>query len=186
MKNIHNLVDISTLNPKIVIDIKYATDDNFVGRKLYSQPKAFLRAEVAAQLDKIQKILELEGLGLKIWDAYRPHGVQRILWSMVPDERYVADPKKGSSHNRGAAVDLTLVDAAGNELEMPTKFDDFTHKAHRNYADLSPEVLKNRERLASVMIAHGFTPLETEWWHFNYTSSIDCGILDVSFEELSL
>ncbi len=185
MKKTHNLVDIRTVNPKIVLDIKYATEDNFVGCSIYSQAKAFLRSEVAAKLDKVQRTLELEGLGLKIWDAYRPHSVQRTLWSIVPDERYVADPEKGSSHNRGAAVDVTLVNSTGEELEMPTKFDDFSVKAHRSFVDMSSEALKNREILASVMIAHGFTPLETEWWHFNDEACATYPLLDISFEELS-
>lgn len=186
MKNAHNLVDISVLNSRILLDIKYATDDNFLGRRVYSHAKAFLRAEVATKLNAVQKTLESRGLGLKIWDAYRPHSVQYALWALVPDERYVADPAQGSSHNRGAAVDVTLVDMRGNELIMPTKFDDFTLKAHRSYKDLPAEVINNRELLASVMVDHAFTPWETEWWHFNDEQCQSYPLLDVTFDDLTL
>ena len=184
MKNSHNLINIRAVNSRILLDIKYATHDNFIGRPMYSHAVAFIQEPIALKLDAIQRALELKGLGLKIWDAYRPHSVQHMLWAQVPDERYVAHPEKGSSHNRGAAVDVTLVDAFGNELAMPTKFDDFTVNAHCNYMDLPQEILKNRDLLASMMTAHGFTTLETEWWHFNDEKCLSYPVLDVSFEEL--
>lgn len=178
------LVDVSEINPRIIIDMKYATDDNFVGKVLYSQHRAFLQAAVAAKLDKVQQALERKGLGLKLWDAYRPHAIQHELWAIMPDERYVADPAKGSAHNRGAAVDVTLVNAQGKELEMPTSFDDFSEKAHYSYINLIPAVLENRTILAEVMTVHGFVPMETEWWHFNDNACSSYAVLDVSFEEL--
>jgi D-alanyl-D-alanine dipeptidase len=141
---------------------------------------------VALKVHEIQRELEYQGFGLKIWDAYRPLPIQHILWSHVPDERYVADPQKGSSHNRGAAIDLTLVDAQGRELPMPTLFDDFTERAHLAYEDLPQEILAHRELLISVMVRGGFTPIPTEWWHFNDNLAEHYSILSISFEELAL
>ena len=181
----HDLVDIEKINSHILLDIKYATTDNFTKQKVYSQPKAYLRKEVAERLDKVQKDLEKQGLGLKIWDAYRPRSVQYTFWKLVPDERYVANPAKGSRHNRGAAVDITLVNASGKELPMPTEFDNFTEKAHRDYMQLPAEVLKNREILEQAMTAHGFEGLSTEWWHFDYKNWQQYDLLDIPFEELS-
>lgn len=178
------LVDIQKINPRIKIDIKYATEDNFTGRKLYSVPKCFLRRFVALKLDSVQKELEKIELGLKVWDCYRPLSVQEILWSIVPDERYVANPAKGSRHNRGCAVDLTLVDSLGNELPMPTKYDDFTEKAHRNYKDLPDTVVKNRKLLEDVMKKYGFIPLPSEWWHFDFEGWEKFSILDIPLEKL--
>lgn len=180
------LYDISQVSPRIILDIKYATADNFLGKSVYSVAKAYLRRSVALKLHEVQGELERMGLGLKVWDAYRPLPVQHILWSHVPDERYVADPQKGSCHNRGAAVDLTLVDAQGRELPMPTHFDDFTEKAHLDCEDLPQEILSNRELLISVMVRGGFTPMPTEWWHFNDNHAEQYSILSTSFEQLAL
>ena len=178
------LVDISTINPRIILDIKYATADNFVGMPVYSLAKAYARKEVVYMLDTAQGILEDQGLGLKIWDAYRPLGVQQVLWDMVSDSRYVADPEKGSAHNRGAAVDVTVVDSEGNELSMPTGFDDFSEKAHLVYDDLSDEVLSNRELLVATMVSVGFEPFDTEWWHYSIYNADSYPLLSMSFEEL--
>ena len=136
-------------------------------------------------LDSVQRELEKVGLGLKVWDCYRPLSVQKILWSIVPDERYVANPAKGSRHNRGCAVDLTLVDSLGNELPMPTKYDDFTEKAHRDYYNLPDTVIKNRKILEDVMKKYGFIPLPTEWWHFDAQGWENFSILDIPLKELN-
>ncbi|MCX7762433.1 MAG: M15 family metallopeptidase [Candidatus Kryptonium sp.] len=178
------LVDIQKINPRIVVEIKYATDDNFTGRKLYTVSRCFLRKFVALKLDSVQRELEKFGLGLKVWDCYRPLSVQKILWSIVPDERYVANPAKGSRHNRGCAVDLTLVDSSGKELPMPTKYDDFSEKAHRDYYNLPDTVIKNRKLLEDVMKKYGFIPLPTEWWHFDSEGWERFSILDIPLEEL--
>ncbi len=179
------LYDLSRVNPRIILDIKYATADNFLGKPVYTMAKAYLRKSVAQKLNRVQEALEKRGLGLKIWDAYRPLPVQQILWNSVPDERYVADPKKGSVHNRGAAVDLTLVDSKGNELVMPTAFDDFTRKAHLDYEDLPEVVLVNRELLIAAMVAEGFAPLATEWWHYNAQEPERYPLMSKTFEELA-
>jgi zinc D-Ala-D-Ala dipeptidase len=181
----YDLVEIQEVNSAIILDIKYATTDNFTQKQVYTQAKAYIRKEVALQLDKVQKELELQSLGLKVWDAYRPHQVQYIFWELVPDIRYVADPERGSRHNRGAAVDVTLVDLQGNELEMPTLFDDFTEKAHRNYTALSQQVICNRTLLEEIMTKHGFQGLSTEWWHFDYKGWEKYDLLDIPFEELT-
>lgn len=180
----HQLVDIQAINSRILLDIKYATADNFVNKAIYERVGAYLQEDVARKLDQVQQYLEKQGLGLKVWDAYRPVSVQRALWAIVPDERYVAHPDKGSNHNRGAAVDVTLVSAAGYELNMPTGFDDFTERAHYTYQDLEPAQIKNRAFLCDVMTAHGFQPLETEWWHFNDNNAHQYSVLDIPFEEL--
>ncbi|OQA14816.1 MAG: D-alanyl-D-alanine dipeptidase [bacterium ADurb.Bin363] len=139
---------------------------------------------MAKKLLKVQKKLKKIGLGLKIWDAYRPLSVQYKFWELVPDLRYVADPKVGSNHNRGAAVDVTLVDSKGKELPMPTEFDDFTEKAGRNYNKLPKEVIKNRKLLEDYMVSEGFLPLPTEWWHFDYKNIKDYPVLDIPLEEV--
>jgi D-alanyl-D-alanine dipeptidase len=165
--NRSTIVNIQSVNPHVVLDIRYATTNNFTGQKVYDSANCLLRASTARKLSDAQRELEPSGLNLKVYDCYRPLAVQRKFWSLVPDERYVANPAKGSRHNRGAAVDLTLVDRNGQELPMPTPFDDFTDKAHRDYAQLPPEVLKNRALLEQVMTRHGFVGLPTEWWHFD-------------------
>lgn len=177
-----DLVDVSKLDSTIIIDLKYATADNFMGDTLYSANICLLRKDVAKRLIEVQKELRKMGLGLKIWDGYRPYSVQKKMWEKVHDARYVADPAKGSNHNRGAAVDVTLVDKNGNELEMPTGFDDFSKKAGSNYPNVSPEAKKNRELLKKVMMKHGFRPITSEWWHFNDKDIKKYSILDVPLD----
>lgn len=162
------LVDVLSLLPGVLLDIRYAGTDNFTGRKLYSSARCLLRRPVAERLAEVQQELAGMGLALKIFDGYRPWSVQKVLWEILPDPRYVADPAQGSRHNRGAAVDLTLVDAEGRELPMPSAFDEFSEKAHRDYMGLPEAALRNRALLEQVMARHGFTGLPTEWWHFDY------------------
>ncbi len=179
-----DLIDIQSINPRIRVDIRYATANNFVGRPVYSRAKCFLRRKVAMKLDAIQQQLEKMGLGLKLWDGYRPLSVQKVFWEIMPDERYVAPPQIGSRHNRGAAVDLTLVDKEGKELKMPTDFDDFSLKAHRNYERLPKDVIYNRMLLENVMSEYGFIPMPSEWWHFDDAEGESYPIEDRSLEEL--
>ncbi len=178
------LVDISAIHSRIILDVRYATENNFVGKPVYRFAKAYALKDVAERLIKAQAVLEGQGLGLKVWDAYRPLPVQEILWSIMPDARYVADPQKGSAHNRGAAVDVTVVDSEGNELSMPTEFDDFSEKAHLSYDDLPDELLKNRELLVATMVSVGFEPFATEWWHYSIPNVDSYPLLSISFEEL--
>lgn len=183
-KNDLKLIDIARLNPRIVLDIRYATENNFTGKKVYTSPKCYLRKGVALKLDQVQKTLEKQGLGLKVYDGYRPLSVQKIFWEICPNPLYVADPAIGSRHNRGAAVDVTLVDDKGNELEMPTEFDDFTVKAHHNYTNLPKEVLKNRKLLEESMMQYQFIPYENEWWHYDDCEWTQYPIEDISIEAL--
>jgi D-alanyl-D-alanine dipeptidase len=161
------LVDLQEFIPQIQIDLKYATTDNFTGQIIYNFQCCLLRKEAAIQLREAQAELESMGLGLKIWDGFRPTAAQWKFWELVPDERYVSDPRKGGRHTRGTAVDLTLITNEGQELPMPSGFDDFSEKAHHNYMGASEEAIKNRELLRQVMERHDFSGLATEWWHFD-------------------
>jgi beta-N-acetylhexosaminidase/D-alanyl-D-alanine dipeptidase len=155
--------------------VRYATTRNFTKVALYPVERCLLRRDAAERLARVQKDLAAQGVGLKVWDCYRPFSVQRQLWKLVPDSRYVAEPVagaggaplKGSKHNRGAAVDLTLVRTGGGAVEMPTDHDDFSERAHRGDSKASPEARKNSALLERAMAAHGFEPLPTEWWHFD-------------------
>lgn len=156
----------------LVFDWKYATEDNFTKQILYTNPSAYMRLPAALALRAAGKELEQQGIGFKIFDAYRPYAITKKMWQVVPDERYAANPAKGSGHNRGAAIDLTLYNlSTGKELPMPTPFDDFTEKAHHDFTDLSLEVLQNRATLKNILVKHGFLPLATEWWHYYLPNS---------------
>jgi D-alanyl-D-alanine dipeptidase len=161
------LVNLASLNAGFVIEARYATTDNITGQRLYPANELYLARDAADRLVRVQRKLQAEGLGLKVFDAYRPLSVQRKLWEKMPDERYVANPAKGSRHNRGYAVDVTLVGRDGQELPLPTAFDEFSEKAHLDYQDLPAEVLRNRARLQEAMKSEQFEPLATEWWHFD-------------------
>lgn len=162
-------IELITIEPAIVLDLKYATTDNFVKEKLYECPRCFLRADVAYAVRNVHRELRRKGYGLKMYDCYRPLPIQWKLWNKVPDARYVADPRKGSMHNRGSAVDLTIVDANGKELDMGTPFDYFGEEAYHNYTKLPQQVLDNRKLLKDTMARHGFRSTPTEWWHYSYS-----------------
>lgn len=180
-----DLVDVKKINSDFVLDLRYATNNNFLGEKVYPQARCFLRYEAAVQLNSVQKELESIGLGLKIFDGYRPLEVQRKMWEVMPDSRYVANPyKNGSRHNRGAAVDVSLVDSAGTELNMPTDFDDFSEKARQDYMNLPAEQRRNRWILRTVMEKHGFKPISSEWWHYDLEGWQKYGIVDVPLDSL--
>ncbi|HFA50985.1 MAG TPA: hypothetical protein ENJ95_18395 [Bacteroidetes bacterium] len=160
--------EVVRLAPSIRLDLRYATDNNFVKTKMYDCPRCFLRPDVARAVIAAHKILQKKGLGLKMYDCYRPRPIQWKLWKKVPDPRYVADPRKGSMHNRGMAVDLTIVDSLGKELDMGTDFDFFGREAYHSYAGHSDEVTDNRVLLLETMEEQGFRPTSTEWWHYSY------------------
>jgi len=181
----HNLVNVGMIYPPLLQEIRYATAYNFTGRVLYPFPTAFVHKDVAAALQKVQEELSWDGLGLKIYDGYRPISVQAKMWALVPDERYVSDPAKSrGKHTRGTAVDVTLVDGKGNELRMPTGYDDFTEKAHRFSTKWSKEERTNSLKLEAVMKKHGFLPFSYEWWHFDFQDWEKYPPLDISFEDL--
>ena len=161
------LVDVAALDASILSDLKYATTDNFTGQVLYPSSRCLLREPVAWRLLQVQRSLRSQGLGLKVFDCYRPLAVQRKMWSIVPDENYVANPASGSRHNRGASVDVGLVDSAGRELPMPSTFDEFSERSHLDFVDAPAEPLRNRRILQEAMRKVGFLPVTTEWWHFD-------------------
>jgi zinc D-Ala-D-Ala dipeptidase len=169
------LADIESIAPAIRLDIRYASERNFTKTAFYPAARCLLRPEAAQRLARVQVRLEARGLGLKVWDCYRPFSEQKRLWALVPDPRYVAEPVegpggepvRGSKHNRGMAVDLTLVDGEGRELEMPTDHDDFSERAHRGSRAATAAARRNAQVLEDAMVAEGFEPLPTEWWHFD-------------------
>ncbi|MEW6236283.1 MAG: M15 family metallopeptidase [Candidatus Omnitrophota bacterium] len=166
-KAIVELVDLAEADPSLVIDAAYARSDNFLGRAIYPENRLFLQKPAAERLMRAQARLRQQGWGLKIFDAYRPLSAQKIMWDIVRDDRYVANPAKGSKHNRGCAVDATLVGPDGREAPMPTPYDEFSRRAHRDFNDLPYEIIENRRILEEAMAAEGFIPLLEEWWHFD-------------------
>lgn len=178
-------VDVEGYVPEAVVELRYATERNPFGRAFYTSPRAFLRRGTAERLKRAADALAQQGLRLKVWDAYRPLSVQRTLWDAVPDERFVAPPARGSRHNRGAAVDVTLLDGEGREMPMPTDFDDFSDRAHALSALPTDEEQANRATLRVAMEAGGFEAITSEWWHFNDPDSESYPICDVSAEELA-
>jgi zinc D-Ala-D-Ala dipeptidase len=173
----HDLVDVTTAIPDAVIDIRYATKDNFTGTVLYPVARCKLRRSVVERLVKAAKTLRAQDRRLLIWDCYRPLSIQKALWKRVPDPRYVADPATGSKHNRGAAIDLALVDKAGKPLVLPTKFDEFTEAAHRDRA-LVGDRGREAKRLSDAMEAAGFAGMPTEWWHFDASDAASYALSD--------
>lgn len=181
-----DFVELVRLDPTLVIDLPYATEDNFCQTVLYPVERCFLRREVAEAVVAAQRSLAERGLGLKVWDGYRPHSVQYKMWEVSPLPNYVGDPKRGSKHNRGAAVDVTLVDlATGEELPMPTPYDEFSPRAHTGYFKLSAEVAENRKILQEAMRAQGFMTIPSEWWHFDYRGWDRFALSDVSLVDLA-
>lgn len=163
-------VRVTKYIPEIRQELPYATEDNFTGQVIYDFPDAYLRWGTVKKLRAVSEELGQMGLGLKIWDGFRPVSAQFRLWQVCPNPTYVANPEKGfSSHSRGNTVDLTLVDETGQELEMPTAFDDFTAKADRDYSDCSEIAAENARLLERMMEKHGFSGYFGEWWHFTDT-----------------
>jgi D-alanyl-D-alanine dipeptidase len=181
------MVELKSLVPGIVYDLRYATTNNFMHRLMYpaGTTHTFLRVPAAMALKKIQSELNRSGLGLKIFDAYRPYSVTVKFWELVKDERYVANPSKGSGHNRGIAVDLTIIILkTGKELNMGTGFDNFSDTAHHAFTKLPEEVLQNRILLRSTMEKYGFKAFDTEWWHYFITNGERFEILDIDFKKM--
>ena len=162
-------LELTDLDATIQLDIRYATANNFVGEVLYDCGRCFLRPAVARAVVAAHQELATDGLRLKMYDCYRPRPIQYKMWKIYPRPGYVANPDKGSVHNRGGAVDLTIVDSLGHELAMGTDYDHFGREANHTYYDLPKEVLANRTRLRELMERHGLAKIRTEWWHYNYT-----------------
>ncbi|MEL6924675.1 MAG: M15 family metallopeptidase [Bacteroidota bacterium] len=160
--------ELIQLEPGILLDMRYATDNNFVKEQMYDCGRCFLRPAVAKAVAAAHRQLQEGGLGLKMYDCFRPRPIQQKLWDKVPNASYVTPPAKGSMHNRGAAVDLTIVDAEGKELDMGTDFDFFGRKAHQDFTDLPENILANRQLLKSTMASVGLRHIRTEWWHYSF------------------
>lgn len=189
VREIEGLVRLSDLEAGLVFDLKYATADNFVGKPLYPAAVAVLKKETAERLLRANATFRADGYSIKIWDAYRPLSVQRILWQTCPDGRYVINPDPlppaggwKARHYNGMAVDMTLVDEEGNELPMPTGFDDFSEKAAPGYRGTTEEARRNVQYLISVMEEAGFEPASTEWWHFNDITGTPTPYLDIPLQ----
>lgn len=181
------MVELKQLVPNIKYDLAYARKSNFTKHRLYPKKlkSTYLRKEPALALSKIAVELAEKGLGIVVWDAYRPYAVTERFWKLIHDERYVANPIKGSGHNRGIAIDLTLYElSSGRLIDMPTGFDDFSETAHHGYQQISEIELKNRELLKDVMEKNGFIKFETEWWHYSWPSPSKYDVLNIPFSKL--
>jgi len=182
-----DLVELVRIEPSVRLDVRYATERNFVGRPVYRQARVFLQRPAAEAVARAHRGLAARGYGLLVFDGYRPWSVTRLFWQVTPPHlrEFVADPRKGSRHNRGCAVDLTLFDlATGREVEMPTPYDDFTEKAAQDYAGATPAQAAHRAILREAMVKEGFLVYPSEWWHFDYKDWREYPILDVPFEQL--
>lgn len=184
------LIELTDLDPTIRLDIRYATPNNFTGRQFYSQPRAFLVAPAAKALLNAHRAAQAVGFGLTIYDAYRPWRVTKALWDATPpgpQRNYVANPKRGSKHNRGCAVDLTLHRLTdGIEVAMPSGYDEFTRRAHRNFMAAPAESIQHRDLLERLMQAAGFRGASNEWWHFDFIGWEDYPVLDIAFDQIDL
>lgn len=181
------MINIKEAIPSLQLDLKYSSRDNFMKQRLYPAKLGytFLRKPAAIGILQVQAKLKEKGLGLKIWDAYRPYSVTEKMWEPVKDDRYAADPKFGSGHNRGIAVDLTIIDlTTRKELDMGTGFDHFSDTAHNDFKALPEKVLQNRALLRNLMEENGFKVLDTEWWHFYLPDSKKYELLDLGFNQL--
>jgi D-alanyl-D-alanine dipeptidase len=164
-------VNLRNYSNDFVFDMKYATADNFLKEKVYPCDECFLRVKTVKALLEANKSFIEKGFKIKLYDCYRPRAIQKKMWRIVPDANFVANPKKGSIHNRGGAVDISLVDSLGVEVDMGTKFDFFGEEASHNYQNLSDEILANRKFLKEIMLQNNFRIFESEWWHYNLNGS---------------
>ena len=182
-----DLVELIHLDSTIKLDIKYATTDNFTGRPVYTEARAFLQRPAAEALIKAHNKLKKEGYGLVLFDGYRPWAITKIFWDITPEEdkKFVADPKKGSRHNRGCAIDLSLFDLkTGKTVQMPGEYDEMTDRSYPDYKGGSDEERRLRDLLRSKMEAQGFTVYEFEWWHFDFHDWRAYKIQNIPFSEI--
>ena len=180
------LIDLEQYIPGIVLDIRYATTNNFTGEKIYNLAKAYARKPVADAVKRAQAELQKQGLGIKIFDAYRPYKATVRFYEVYKDTTYVASPYKGSRHNRGCAIDMTLINLkTGEELKMPTGYDSFQKEAWPSTPIKDPEARKNRALIIQVMKKQGFKVNGSEWWHFDFIGWRNYEVLDIDFEELA-
>jgi len=181
----NELVNLEKFIPDLALEIRYATTNNFTGKKIYNLARAYARKPVAESLKKIQAHLKQQGLGLKIFDGYRPYSATVMFYETYHDTTYVASPYKGSRHNRGCAMDLTVIDLkTGNELPMPTEYDSFRKEAWPTTPVADPVIRKNRKTLIDAMEKHGFKVNDSEWWHFDFVGWQKFAVMDIDFEEM--
>ncbi|TCD11730.1 D-alanyl-D-alanine dipeptidase [Pedobacter frigidisoli] len=181
----NELVEIKKAIPNIKLDIRYATKNNFMKKVMYKQVRAFARKPVVESLKKIQRELNKKGYGLKIFDGYRPYTITVAFYQKASDKNFVANPAKGSKHNRGCAVDLTLINLkTGKEIPMPTPYDSFSAAAAANYEPVTPKIRKNRDFLISTMKKFNMNVLENEWWHYDFSNWQHYDLMDIPFEKL--
>lgn len=181
-----HLVELITLDNTIKLDIRYATDNNFVGKQVYPEARAFLQKPAAKAVHKVHKKLKKQGLGLVIYDGYRPWAITKLFWEVTPEDKrkFVANPEKGSKHNRGCAIDLGIYDLkTGAAIPMPSGYDEFTERASPDYTGGTETERANRDMLRKLMEDAGFTVNANEWWHFDYKNWEDYAIYDISFSE---
>jgi D-alanyl-D-alanine dipeptidase len=181
------LVELIKLDPTIHLDIRYATANNFLGRPVYTEARAFMQRPAAEALARANRTLHKQGYGLVIHDGYRPWAVTKIFWDATPEDKkiFVADPAQGSRHNRGCAVDLSMFDLkTGQTVEMPSGYDEMSERSHINYAGGSAESRRLRETLRAAMEAEGFAVYEPEWWHYDYKDWKAYPILNIPFAEI--
>jgi len=182
------LIELTDLDITIKLDIRYATANNFMGRQVYPEARAFLQKPAAEAVVRVHGKLKDKGLGLVIYDGYRPWTITKLFWDSVAPEfrKFVADPEKGSKHNRGCAVDLSIFDLrSGEDVPMPSGYDEFSERASPKYTGGTEEERRNRDLLRTLMEAEGFIVNKNEWWHFDHRDWEQYEILDISFAEAS-
>jgi D-alanyl-D-alanine dipeptidase len=169
----HSLVEITEASHNILLDLRYATKNNITGTRIYHDDRCFIHADASDLLKRSVALARDQGLKVKVFDAYRPRYVQESLWAHCPNPNYVMPPDKGSHHTRGVAIDLTLVDATGQELDMGTDFDDLSLRAHHGSSTVSPKAAANRYLLLGIMISAGWDFFQNEWWHYQVFKAYD-------------
>lgn len=182
-----DLVELVKLDPTIKLDIRYATKNNFAGEKVYKEKRAFLQRPAAEALARVNQKLRAQGYGLVVFDGYRPWAVTKKFWDITSEDKkiFVADPSKGSRHNRGCAVDLSMFDLkTGQTVKMPSEYDEMTERSHINYECATPESKKLRELLRAAMTSEGFAVYEPEWWHYDFKDWREYPILNIKFSEI--
>ncbi len=181
----NKLINLKEYIPDIVLDVRYATTNNFTKQKVYDTNLMYLRLPAAKALKEIQQELKIKNLGLKIFDAYRPYSITKKFYEIYKDTNFVAAPWYGSRHNRACAVDLSIIDlSTGQEIPMPTEYDDFTEKAHPNYPNLPDSIKTNREILKNIMSKYNFSVYPSEWWHYDFKGWENYYLMDINFRDL--
>lgn len=182
-----DLVELKKLDDTIKLDVRYATANNFAGRAVYKEARAFLQRPAAEALVRASRSLKQKGYGIAVFDAYRPWFVTKLFWEITPEDKkqFVANPSKGSRHNRGCAVDLTLYDLkTGQEVSMTSEYDEMSERSHISYAGGTEEQRRLRDTLRAALEAEGFTVYEPEWWHYDFKDWKRYTILNLSFAEI--